>query len=622
MSLYYGSKKIRDYDTTGVYVGAGKTNCITYIPEDIKLELNSLNVYVNGSPTISAGVVSGFTVDNYLGILDKFNTTDTWELVSKFTTGSSFSSAQAIFHKEYTFAVQLDTTGKISIYNWGSKTTALSSSALSKNTTYWVRVVVNGSTKARSVYYSTDNSTWTAVIENQTDSGLQITSTDYPNIICGRSSYSKKNPFNGSISLPDTKIYKNGTLIWQGGTGQLTLKAGSRVYIPNGFEADEVTPKFDEVVIDSDVVVSCGNSGSRMAFLGRDGKAYDSNITYVSSGSTAPTNTGHRWYDTANNIIKEYINGSWQTSTNFGSLPFAILTADSNKVFTSIDQVFNGFGYMGSTIFALPNVKGLIPDGWNGAQYNNIEFETDRVMVITNPSNAISDLGITINQDSIARLNLNYYNYDSKNNLNYNSENNEGYFSRCIGVNYSRDANGRVTTFTPKTVKTTNDTVSVGFIYKGSELVYKGRHYESWSMPSSPSSKGYTLSGNPSSYVDRLFDKSSSTDRWGQGISNTSKYFVITFPFPVIIDSITVKQGFAGSHDDSRTYSVRFHTYPTTSGGTKEYITNQTNLNWAVDSSTNIPITSKPIARRLRCDCTMQEYGTLNEVYISGRRVL
>ena len=37
--------------------------------------------------------------------------------------------------------------------------------------------------------------------------------------------------------------------------GVLTLKAGSKVYVPNGFEADGTTRKFDEIVFDSDLQV-------------------------------------------------------------------------------------------------------------------------------------------------------------------------------------------------------------------------------------------------------------------------------------------------------------------------------------------------------------------------------
>ena len=37
--------------------------------------------------------------------------------------------------------------------------------------------------------------------------------------------------------------------------GTLTLKAGSKVYVPNGFEADGVTPKFDYMDITSDSIL-------------------------------------------------------------------------------------------------------------------------------------------------------------------------------------------------------------------------------------------------------------------------------------------------------------------------------------------------------------------------------
>lgn len=145
----------------------------------------------------------------------------------------------------------------------------------------------------------------------------------------------------------------------------LTLKAGSKVYIPNGFEEDGVTPRFDVVITNNDVVIPCGNPGARMAFLGRNGLGSDSSITLVVSGNAAPTGTDRRWYDTANNVIKEYIDGSWQKSDYYSSLPLALLTSNDDKVFISIDQVFNGFGYIGSSKFRLPGIEFLTPNGRN-----------------------------------------------------------------------------------------------------------------------------------------------------------------------------------------------------------------------------------------------------------------
>ena len=38
--------------------------------------------------------------------------------------------------------------------------------------------------------------------------------------------------------------------------GTLTLKAGSKVYVPNGFESDGTTPKFDVITTTSDLSIS------------------------------------------------------------------------------------------------------------------------------------------------------------------------------------------------------------------------------------------------------------------------------------------------------------------------------------------------------------------------------
>ena len=145
--------------------------------------------------------------------------------------------------------------------------------------------------------------------------------------------------------------------------GTLTLKAGSKVYVPNGFEADGTTPKFDAVVISSDLTntVTINNSftltvyGNKLApFL----------LSQCFSGENAPVSpsTGTLWYDTVNNKIKVYSNSIWYERND--CLPIAILTSNNNS-YTSIDQVFNGFGYIGSTVFALPGVKVQIPNGRN-----------------------------------------------------------------------------------------------------------------------------------------------------------------------------------------------------------------------------------------------------------------
>ena len=103
------------------------------------------------------------------------------------------------------------------------------------------------------------------------------------------------------------------------------------------------------------------------------------------SGSSAPTNiySGSWWYDTTNNIIKRYNGSIWEN--NYISLPTCVFTTIDGSV-TSIDQVFNGMGYIGSTIWADKGVKGLIPNGRNAdGSLINEEVTTDKLYTLTHP---------------------------------------------------------------------------------------------------------------------------------------------------------------------------------------------------------------------------------------------
>jgi len=158
--------------------------------------------------------------------------------------------------------------------------------------------------------------------------------------------------------------------------GTLTLKAGSKVYVPNGFETDGTTPKFDVVTIESDASISSlwtgTGSGSRVnaIFLSQNntlktiGIDYENSSWWSGSNPTITKTYGYRYNITTNFIQQTSDTGS--TWTGNYSLPIALVSADNNnKTPVSIDQIFNGFGYIGSTVFALPGVKGLIPNGRN-----------------------------------------------------------------------------------------------------------------------------------------------------------------------------------------------------------------------------------------------------------------
>ena len=240
--------------------------------------------------------------------------------------------------------------------------------------------------------------------------------------------------------------------------GILTLKAGSKLYIPNGKNASDIN-RFDEIILDKDYNRSTTTTSTGYTLLYFNKNNQDDNYKLSSvtvtgdatkwsySGNTAPTefiNDIAYWYDTQNNIVKNTLNSGSSWEEGF-SLPIAVISYEPNT-FTSIDQVFNGFGFIGSTIFALPGVEGLIPNGRNtDGSLNNIKVTTNSVSILTGMSTGnyiltIRDLGY-IDNWSIAR-------YDEDKNIVYRIDNNQQ-VTLCFCGHLSRNA-GRITSFNPK----------------------------------------------------------------------------------------------------------------------------------------------------------------------------
>ena len=144
--------------------------------------------------------------------------------------------------------------------------------------------------------------------------------------------------------------------------GTLTLKAGSKIYVPNG------PGVFDVYTNSSDISKELRSHANTkcLVYINKLNVLTSEPISNCFSGTTAPTSKRFAfWYDTTNNVIK-YTNDYGSTWITYNTcLPLAIVSCDSNNVVVSIDQIFNGFGYIGSTVFALPGVKVQIPNGRN-----------------------------------------------------------------------------------------------------------------------------------------------------------------------------------------------------------------------------------------------------------------
>ena len=183
--------------------------------------------------------------------------------------------------------------------------------------------------------------------------------------------------------------------------GVLTLKAGSKVYVPDGFEQDGTTPKFDEIIISTDMQNEAipQTSTCFIRYNITTGHLFcDWDISTFASGSEIPSGYNGWFYNTTINTIRHYANGSIDAPEQC-SLPIGIVT-NTNTSVTSIDQVFNGFGYIGSTVFALPGVKGLIPNGRNDdGTLKNTKFVNNSVKIREIPNGSFQFIfdGQTIN---------------------------------------------------------------------------------------------------------------------------------------------------------------------------------------------------------------------------------
>lgn len=230
----------------------------------------------------------------------------------------------------------------------------------------------------------------------------------------------------------------------------LTLKAGSKLYIPNGFETDGTTRKFDTITVDIDISLNADVSFTNMFIFYIDNRLERIRMQQVYSGTIAPTGDSYMfWYDTTLNKIKRTNDSGTTWTENTTSFPLGLVTSVDSS-FTSIDQVFNGFGFVGSTIFALPGVKGLIPNGRNEDGTLKNYFSTTTEISLMNREDTRTDTYFGINLVGTITISAmidtgNIY-YNEKENYIYNIGNkNYFYFAGTFTCN-----NGKISTFKTK----------------------------------------------------------------------------------------------------------------------------------------------------------------------------
>lgn len=227
--------------------------------------------------------------------------------------------------------------------------------------------------------------------------------------------------------------------------GTLTLKAGSKVYY-NGLP----------VIIDSDkslvVPTTFPTSSFIISVIPTKSELKQSEVKITSSSASNPGVNYAMWFNTTDN--KCYINDGNANAT-MCSYPICIVNCVNGTGFTSIDQVFNGFGYIGSTVFALPGVKGLIPNGRNAdGSLKSIEFTISSVLTRTFTSTIGAFTGYAAFQAIAPNFilsydSLNYWTYNEEKNIFERQNETTGF---CYISKITTDSTGKITSFTPKTV--------------------------------------------------------------------------------------------------------------------------------------------------------------------------
>ena len=197
--------------------------------DKIKIPSSTLtpDVVVYGTPTISNGVVSNFNSSNFLEIPGGKQTNNA-EYVIKFTTNTyDNTNSQAILCAEKFESLEIYAgTQNVATYNWsaGSGVTLFSTVA---NTTYWIKIQINGTTKTYS--YSTNGTNYTQVA-SFTDSEIVTAENSFHMRIGNHSNNNFPNRgFKGSIDLNECYINVNGSRFWSGMGYKKTLVVGGNI---------------------------------------------------------------------------------------------------------------------------------------------------------------------------------------------------------------------------------------------------------------------------------------------------------------------------------------------------------------------------------------------------------
>ena len=359
-------------------------------------------------------------------------------------------------------------------------------------------------------------------------------------------------------------------------SGTLTLKKDSKVYVPNG------SGVFNTVNIASDKTITSSTNGTYMLFTSLTGGSIAlESIGITSSGTTAPSGYGV-FYDTSANTVYRYVSGSQSVQLSF---PVAIITVSGGAI-TSIDKIFNGFGYIGNDMFVLPGVKCLVPNGRNtDGTLNNTSYTVSTVRTSHQTSSGTHQI----------RLSSSTF---VGNKMVYNEEDNYNYLTSVSPANKRSDAiagvvncaaAGVINSIEPKTVFHAVDYSD----FTDLQTTVDGKADKATTLAGYGITDAYTkteantlLSAKANTSLDNLTNTGANIGNWSHNVSNCVVEIPQDINLTLSSGTLTLKAGSKYYTPDGVAHTIGSDLTATSSSYGKRYVTvNATSGNISVGST-------------------------------------
>ena len=483
-------------DKTNVLNKSQITNCLLEVPQRIKYDLTDGILTVKAGSVVivpygnldrtfykvgdvtfdeATSLVSNFSGTGYIETHESFTLGNSWEIVTKFTTGDDITANQNVFNNGRGVALNVSNS-KLALYlgsdgsTWNVLSNQAGATTLTVNTKYYVKVSYNGTSYTMSL--STDGEDWN--VEHTLASTAVIAS----NTKFKFGQYSGTIYFRGLIDFSKTSIIIDGEQCFNPAERLTTKYPVGATFLNDNFKVADTQYEdgkfFVRAELQNDTSTTGFHDGQITILMHADSNAgivTEALTSNVTSGTTNPA-TGI-YYNTALNTVCRYTNSVADLQFAF---PLAIGTRTSGTI-TSINQVFNSFGYIGSTVWVDKEVKGLIPNGRNEDRIlKNIEFTTDKILTATYSAtmNGYATIRFTGNEYTVNYDAMTYWSYNQEENL-FKGKDGDSYFGCYIAK--ITTSNGVITQWNSKQPITVADIQDV--VHKTGDTMSGSLYFDS-----------------------------------------------------------------------------------------------------------------------------------------------